>query len=160
MDLFSDLTITVTEAKMKQYIYIGAVLATLYGGVLLVGQLKGCAHEKTNQAAIAHPATTQQVVTHTVTHTVHKPEGTIETTVTQDTGSVSTSVPVVPVTGTEQATRHGYISLTGGYGEGNLFSENYGAGIGWYLTNNVAVGARYDRIGKSDRYAVEVTLSF
>jgi len=145
---------------MKQYIYIAAVIAALWGAVALVGQIKGCKHEQTAQVAITHPATTQQVVTHTGTHTVQKPEGTVETTVTQDTGSVSTSIPVVPVTGTEQATRHGYISLTGGYGEGNLFSENYGAGIGWYLTNNVAVGARYDRIGKSDRYAVEATLSF
>jgi hypothetical protein len=160
MDYFSDLTLTITEAKVKQYIWIGAVLAAIYGGVLLVGQLKGCAREQTNQAAITHPATTNQVVTHTVTHRIQKPGGVIETTVTHDTGSVSTSIPVVPSVGNEQTARHGYISLTGGYGEGNLFSENYGVGIGWYLTNNVAVGARYDRIGKSDRYAVEATLSF
>jgi hypothetical protein len=160
MDLVSDLSITVAEAKMKQYLWIGAALAALYGSVLLVGQLKGCAHERTNQAAIAHPATTQQVVTHTQEHKIQKPDGTVETVTTVDTGSTTISAPAVPVEHSNASKRTGYVSITGGYGAGSFITEAYGAGAGWYLTDNLSVGARYDRIGQEGRIAVEVTLSF
>lgn len=145
---------------MKSYIYISAVLAGLYGSVLLVGQIKGCKHEQTVQDAIKNPATTEQVVTHTETHQVTKPDGTTEIHTVVDTGSIHTSMPVIPSDGTELAKKSGYISLTMGYGSGNFITENYGVGAGWYLTNNLAVGARYDKVDGSDRYAVEVTLSF
>lgn len=145
---------------MKQYAYIAAVLIGLWGMVALAGQLRGCKHEQTAQDAIKNPATTEQVISHTETHTVTKPDGTTEIHTVVDTGSIHTSTPVIPSDGTESAKKSGYISLTTGYGDGNFITENYGVGAGWYLTNNLAVGARYDKVGGTDRYAVEITLSF
>lgn len=147
---------------MKTYVYIAAALVALWGSVALIGQIKGCKHEQTQQAAIEHPATTQQQVSHTETHTVQQPNGAVETHTITTTGSISTSTPMVP-SGHKSKNKACYLSLTAGFGEDTFLTNltnNYGVGAGVYITDWLATGIRYDKVGKEYRYAVEVTFSF
>ena len=152
---------------IKQYVYIGAVIAALGLGVAGIHAVKGCKQtvvqieaEQTKQDAIANPAkTTQEVIVNEIRR-VEKPDGTVETIERITTGKVETTEPRVPTNIVVSQGSRIYLTVCGGLDLSKRQAFSFGGGIGYFITDNIGVGIRYDQMGGAHRFGVEATIKF
>lgn len=139
---------------MKQYIIIGAVLATLALTGYTISQIKGCKAEDTKKAAIENPEVKEAEVIHETIVEVVTPEGETVTTTERTIGRVrETKVP-------EIKTERNNWAFSGGYGISFEGQESYYAGIGYRLTDDLWTEVVYHSVGENQAVTLGLRYEF